>query len=64
MTYHPIDVESITRRALRGWGPEDPEPVPVRASRRSLSMNGLRALRTRRALGRLVSPHVRRMSRP
>ena len=23
----PIDVESISRRALRGYGPEDPAPV-------------------------------------
>ena len=26
----PIDVESLSRRALRGYGPEDPAPLPPR----------------------------------
>jgi hypothetical protein len=26
--YFPIDVKSVSREALRGWGPEDPEPLP------------------------------------
>ena len=26
----PVDVESLSRRALRGYGPEDPEPLPPR----------------------------------
>jgi hypothetical protein len=26
----PIDVEALSRRALRGYGPEDPEPLPPR----------------------------------
>jgi hypothetical protein len=29
----PIDVESLSRRALRGYGPEDPEPLPPRERR-------------------------------
>jgi hypothetical protein len=28
--YMPIDVEGLSRRALRGYGPEDPEPLPPR----------------------------------
>ena len=28
--FTPIDVESITRNALRGYGPGDPEPVVKR----------------------------------
>jgi len=28
--FTPIDVESLTRRALRGSGPEDPDPLPDR----------------------------------
>jgi hypothetical protein len=28
--YFPIDVKSLSREALRGYGPEDPEPLPVR----------------------------------
>ena len=31
--FTPIDVESITRNALRGSGPGDPEPLPVRERR-------------------------------
>jgi hypothetical protein len=26
--YFPIDVKSLSRAALRGYGPEDPEPLP------------------------------------
>jgi len=33
MVIFPVDVESISRRALRGYGPEDPQPLPVRRSR-------------------------------
>jgi hypothetical protein len=29
-SYFPIDVKSISRHALRGYGPEDPEPLPER----------------------------------
>ena len=29
----PIDVEGLSRRALRGYGPEDPEPLPERKRR-------------------------------
>ena len=29
----PIDVKTISRRALRGYGPEDPEPLPERKRR-------------------------------
>jgi hypothetical protein len=28
--YFPIDVKSLMREALRGYGPEDPEPLPER----------------------------------
>jgi hypothetical protein len=35
MVMFPVDVEAISRRALRGYGPEDPEPLPVRESRLS-----------------------------
>ena len=28
--YMPVDVEGLSRRALRGYGPEDPEPLPPR----------------------------------
>jgi hypothetical protein len=28
--YMPVDVEGLSRRALRGSGPEDPEPLPHR----------------------------------
>ena len=27
MFFMPIDVKSLSRRALRGYGPEDPEPL-------------------------------------
>lgn len=30
----PIDVKAVSRRALRGYGPEDPEPLPERGRRR------------------------------
>jgi hypothetical protein len=30
MVYFPVDIEGISRRALRGYGPEDPEPLPER----------------------------------
>ena len=26
--FMPIDVKALSRRALRGYGPEDPEPLP------------------------------------
>jgi hypothetical protein len=26
----PVDVEALSRRALRGYGPEDPEPLAQR----------------------------------
>ena len=29
-TYFPIDVKALSRQALRGYGPEDPEPLPER----------------------------------
>jgi hypothetical protein len=29
----PIDVEALSRRALRGYGPEDPAPLPERERR-------------------------------
>jgi anti-sigma factor RsiW len=28
--YFPIDVKAVSREALRGYGPEDPEPVAPR----------------------------------
>ena len=28
--YVPIDVKAISRNVLRGYGPEDPEPLPER----------------------------------
>ena len=28
--YFPIDVKALSREALRGYGPEDPEPLPER----------------------------------
>jgi hypothetical protein len=28
--YFPIDVQALSRKALRGYGPEDPEPLPER----------------------------------
>jgi hypothetical protein len=31
--FMPIDVESLSRRALRGYGPEDPRPLPHRERR-------------------------------
>jgi hypothetical protein len=34
VAYFPIDIESISRRALRGYGPEDPEPLPYKPRRR------------------------------
>jgi hypothetical protein len=33
MFYMPVDVEALSRRALRGYGPEDPEPLPPRKRR-------------------------------
>jgi hypothetical protein len=33
MVYFPVDIEGLSRRALRGYGPEDPEPLPVRERR-------------------------------
>jgi hypothetical protein len=30
LMFIPIDVEALSRRALRGYGPEDPEPLPER----------------------------------
>jgi len=30
MTYFPVDVKTLSRQALRGYGPEDPEPLPER----------------------------------
>ena len=32
--YFPIDVKSLSKQALRGWGPEDPEPLPFRPRRK------------------------------
>jgi hypothetical protein len=29
----PVDVEGLSRRALRGYGPEDPQPLPLRERR-------------------------------
>jgi hypothetical protein len=29
----PIDVKALSRQALRGYGPEDPEPLPPRERR-------------------------------
>jgi hypothetical protein len=29
----PIDVKALSRQALRGYGPEDPEPLPERKRR-------------------------------
>jgi hypothetical protein len=34
--YFPIDVNSLVRQAVRGYGPEDPEPLPPRKRRWSL----------------------------
>lgn len=31
--YLPIDVKAISREALRGYGPDDPEPRPEKAKR-------------------------------
>jgi anti-sigma factor RsiW len=28
--FFPIDVKALSRQALRGYGPEDPEPLPPR----------------------------------
>jgi hypothetical protein len=28
--YMPIDVKTLSRQALRGYGPEDPEPLPAK----------------------------------
>ena len=28
--YMPVDIPTLSRRALRGYGPEDPEPLPER----------------------------------
>lgn len=33
MFYVPVDVEGITRRALQGYGPEDPESLPQPTAR-------------------------------
>jgi hypothetical protein len=30
MSYFPVDVKTLSRQALRGYGPEDPEPLPER----------------------------------
>lgn len=29
-SYFPIDIEGLSRQALRGYGPEDPKPLPPR----------------------------------
>ena len=34
MFFMPIDVKALSRQALRGYGPEDPEPLPERRRRR------------------------------
>lgn len=31
--FMPVDVKALSRRALRGYGPEDPEPLPPRERR-------------------------------
>jgi hypothetical protein len=31
--YFPIDVKAISRKALYGYGPEDPKPLPVATKR-------------------------------
>ena len=31
--YFPIDMKAISRKALRGYGPEDPKPLPVATKR-------------------------------
>jgi hypothetical protein len=41
-TIFPIDVEAIAREALRGSGPDYPEPLPDRPRRQRLSLPPLR----------------------
>jgi hypothetical protein len=31
--FMPVDVKALSRDALRGYGPEDPEPLPPRERR-------------------------------
>ena len=45
----PIDVKSLSRQALRGYGPEDPEPLPERGKRWWPSADGPAALDAGRA---------------
>ena len=51
--FTPIDVESITRNALRGYGPGDPEPVAKR-------YRWLRRQPTERPKSTPVAPAARR----
>ena len=54
----PIDVETITRNALRGYGPEDPQPRKVVAKRYRV----LRRQPTERPRSTPVSPASSRAS--
>jgi hypothetical protein len=55
--YIPIDVDHLMRQTLRGYGPEDPEPLPERKPRRTLV---LRRQPTRRPRWTPLSPASRR----
>ena len=57
LMFIPIDVESLSRRALRGYGPDDPEPLPPREPRLSRL---LRRQPTARPRWTPVSPRSRR----
>ena len=65
MFFMPIDVKSLSRRALRGYGPEDPEPLPERKRRwrqptaRPRSTPVVPASSRSRASGRSVPSSVR-----
>jgi hypothetical protein len=54
-SYFPIDVKALSREALRGYGPEDPEPLPERKRYR-----WLRRQPTRRPRSTPVVPASRR----
>ena len=57
MFFMPIDVKTLSRRALRGYGPEDPEPLQPTARPRWTPVAPLS--RRSRASGRSVPSSVR-----
>jgi hypothetical protein len=59
MVYLPVDVEGLSRRALRGYGPEDPEPLPPR-ERRLTRLLRLRRQPTARPRWTAVKPESSR----